>query len=594
MGFGMRYLRMFSNAVIAAALGSVYLSLLILQLNPNLPLYPGQLVPLVATVAVSYGFHLSAIFYALIVVRHLFASEEISPGWVSYRLLAGLFTAAAGGAAALMWLNLRGFGPMLDQTTARRMAAGASALTLCAVILLLLALVRYSFGPRGRGVGASLLALTTAGSLALPIMARGPGTPAPLESRQLDFDLDLGHQQVGDSPRVAIILLDGGSLDFVSAAAVEGRLPNFGKILDSGAAMHLATLRPTQPEPVWTSVATGKLPSKTGVRSSARYLVRSAPEPIELLPDYCFSHGLVQFGLVTEELHASPTVRVRTLWSILGGGGVSVGVVGWPLTYPAQPVRGYLVSDQFDRLGDSPLDPEDHAICYPPEILPVVRSAFESLGSGSLAMPPDVAWPVPRDVVAEVFSGRPFMTDRLYERIWLTLAAVERPRVTAVRFRGIDLAGHYYLRYARPRVFGDVTEAELRRYGRVVEASYVLIDDVLGRTIAALKPNDLLLVVSGFGMEPLGVGKRLLERVLGNRDLTGTHEAAPDGFVLAYGSAVAPGRKVRGSVVDVTPTVLYFLGLPVGRDMDGYARTDIFRREFTLERPITFIPTYDR
>ena len=30
-------------------------------------------------------------------------------------------------------------------------------------------------------------------------------------------------------------------------------------------------MRPTQPGPVWTSVATGKLPYKTGVRSSAVY-----------------------------------------------------------------------------------------------------------------------------------------------------------------------------------------------------------------------------------------------------------------------------------------------------------------------------------
>jgi len=75
---------------------------------------------------------------------------------------------------------------------------------------------------------------------------------------------------------------------------------------------------------------------------------------------------------------------------------------------------------------------------------------------------------------------------------------------------------------------------------------------------------------------------------------TSTHEPAPDGFLLAYGTAVAPGRKARASLADVVPTLLYYLGLPVGRDMDGYARTDIFRREFTIERPITFIPTYDR
>jgi predicted AlkP superfamily phosphohydrolase/phosphomutase len=105
----------------------------------------------------------------------------------------------------------------------------------------------------------------------------------------------------------------------------------------------------------------------------------------------------------------------------------------------------------------------------------------------------------------------------------------------------------------------------------------------------------VMLVVSGFGMEPMVLWKRLVERVIGDPDVSGTHDAAPDGFVLAYGAAVARGRlSTRASVVDVTPTILYFLGLPIGRDMDGYARTDLFRRGFTDERPITFIPTYDR
>jgi hypothetical protein len=77
-------------------------------------------------------------------------------------------------------------------------------------------------------------------------------------------------------------------------------------------------------------------------------------------------------------------------------------------------------------------------------------------------------------------------------------------------------------------------------------------------------------------------------------DLSGTHEGAPDGFLLAYGTTVGPGRYQRGSIVDVTPTILYFFGLPVGRDMDGYARADIFTRAFTTERPITFIPSHGR
>jgi arylsulfatase A-like enzyme len=64
---------------------------------------------------------------------------------------------------------------------------------------------------------------------------------------------------------------------------------------------------------------------------------------------------------------------------------------------------------------------------------------------------------------------------------------------------------------------------------------------------------------------------------------------------MAFGAPVARGRQdARASVVDIVPTILYFLGLPIGRDMDGYARADLFHRSFSEERPITFIPTYDR
>ena len=112
--------------------------------------------------------------------------------------------------------------------------------------------------------------------------------------------------------------------------------------------------------------------------------------------------------------------------------------------------------------------------------------------------------------------------------------------------------------------------------------------------MASLSPDDILFVVSGFGMEPLSLGKRLLERAVGNSELSGSHERAPDGFLIAYGRQVAPGKLSRASVVDIVPTILYFLGLPVARDMDGYARTDIFTPGFTAQRPITFIPSYDR
>ena len=66
---------------------------------------------------------------------------------------------------------------------------------------------------------------------------------------------------------------------------------------------------------------------------------------------------------------------------------------------------------------------------------------------------------------------------------------------------------------------------------------YGFIDTLVGREIERLGPDDVLLVVSAFGMEPLSPGKRVLEIIAGNPQISGTHERAPDGFVLAFGAS---------------------------------------------------------
>jgi predicted AlkP superfamily phosphohydrolase/phosphomutase len=184
--------------------------------------------------------------------------------------------------------------------------------------------------------------------------------------------------------------------------------------------------------------------------------------------------------------------------------------------------------------------------------------------------------------------------DRLYSRAMRELAAQMDPRLVALRYDGLDVVGHYYLRYTRPRTFRDVPEEERRRFSQVLDRYYAFIDSEIGAVLDTMAQGDLLVIVSGFGMEPLNPVKQAIGRLLGDPDFSGTHERAPDGFLLAYGAAAEPGRRERGSIVDVAPTLLYFLGLPVARDMDGYARADLFTRDFKAERPIVFIPSYSR
>jgi predicted AlkP superfamily phosphohydrolase/phosphomutase len=577
---------MLSNSVAAACVATAYVLVLVLNLNPALPLDLASLASLAATFGLFYAVHLTVICYILLVLRQLLAREVFSPAWISVSVLVWLSAMASAAGAALMWRNLRTFALVLDETTAAALERSTLVLAATAVLCVVLGLFRRR-DPEARWAWAFLLVLIIGGSVAAPLALRGPGTPLVLEARPIDAPLEV--TGVERSARVTVIAIDAASLDLITSATAEGRLPNFGRILDAGAVRHLATLHPTSAEAVWAAVATGKLPQKNGVRSTGLYQLADGGASVQLLPDYCFAHGLERFGFLVEQPYTSATFRTRTLWSILSTDGFSVGVVGWPLTRPAPLVRGYLVSDTYHRLALMPSGIDDASAVYPPELQSDALAAMESAAS-------DVPSVVSASLFDEARLATPERTDRIYDRIAQTLARARPAQVTLTRYQSLDPIGHYFLRYAMPSDFGDVTDEERRRLGGVLEHHYALVDEAIGRAMAAVGPNDLLLVVSGYGMEPLGLGKRLVERVIGDPDVSGTHEAAPDGFLMAYGGSVAKGRRLqaRGSVVDVVPTILYFLGLPIGRDMDGYARTDLFQRSFTDERPITFIPTYDR
>ena len=554
----MRFLRLLTNSLLAGALGAAYLTILVLQLNPQVPLASSTVWRWYLTLGLFYGVHLALLFYVTMLLREFFSLEIFSPGWISVRLLAWLAAAAAAAAGALMWLNLRGFPTLFDEAAARRFAFGAGATTASAVVLLGVAIAHYSYGRRGSRVGAALLSIAIVGSLALPIAARGAGGGPPLGARPVMLAPPLTRQPA----RISILLVDGASLEYVWPRVAAGRLPNFGRLLDAGASMDLATIRPTQPVPVWTAVATGMYPAKNGIRSASVYYARGDARPIDVLPSHSFSHILVRLGVVRDESASPDALRARPLWSVLGDYGISAGIVRWPLTYPAKPIDGFLITDRFHQMVGSMYEFDGRA-ASPADVVPLVRDAFAK---------PDLSrgW------------------DEAYARA-LRGAAVAHPvQVSAVRYQAIDTAAHHALRVEQ----GDATPGPDGRPLDAIDRAYADLDREIGSAFERLAAGDLLLVVSGFGMRPVNPVKRMAARLLRDPDVTATHEAAPDGFLLAYGTTIAPGRKPRGSIVDLTPTLLYFLGVPIGRDMDGYARADLFVPSFTAQRPITFIPSH--
>jgi hypothetical protein len=74
--------------------------------------------------------------------------------------------------------------------------------------------------------------------------------------------------------------------------------------------------------------------------------------------------------------------------------------------------------------------------------------------------------------------------------------------------------------------------------------------------------------------------------------LSGTHGRKTPGIFIAAGPEIDPTVEPEGlRVIDVSPTVLYAIGLPAADDFAGQARTEIFSKAFRNAHPLQTIPT---
>jgi hypothetical protein len=489
----MAYLRLLTNALLGGALGAVMGGHLLLFLNPSVPLTASTVVALGWRLLATVGVMLAAAFYLASLVRYLL--NRRSPGWLSLRLLTWMTTCVAGLGALLMWLNVSAFGAALPPDTARRMVLGAAVLATGTVVLLVIALVHYSFGRRGSRVGGTLYAIAAIGVVVLPLVARGPVVPRRPEVTLLAPDF-----AVRDTPggRAWVLLMDGASLDYISPAAASGRLPNFGRLLDTGASLTLFSIEPSQPEPVAAAVATGRYPSGNGVPSGATY--DGGPSlTLDLLPRYVFAYLLPRLGILREVPRRAGDIRAPTLWRMLGAAGMPTVIAGWPLATPMRGASGVVLSGVSAPAVD--LQARDRAL----------RAQFEA-----------------------ALDGR-------------------APLVYALRYGALADAGRDVL--TQPAGMGGRTLLDLQ---------YEFLDAQVGEMLARLADTDLLLVVSGYRLESASPLERLRHRLLDD-----------------------------AGIVDVLPTLLYYLGMPVARDIDGYPRTDLFVSAFTSERPVAYVPSYE-
>jgi len=172
--------------------------------------------------------------------------------------------------------------------------------------------------------------------------------------------------------------------------------------------------------------------------------------------------------------------------------------------------------------------------------------------------------------------------------------APDRVRAVFARFTGLDRVAHLFLRYHRPERFGNVTEEEIDRYGDVLPDYYRFLDAWLGALRPVAGPEALVVLVSPYGMRPVGIPTRMLQAVIGAPPVGGTHKGAGPGLLLAAGPQIrSGGRFERARAEDVVPTVLYLLDLPVGGDMEGQPLSALATDGFAEANALSAVPSWE-
>lgn len=347
-----------------------------------------------------------------------------------------------------------------------------------------------------------------------------------------------------------------------------GEMPFLKQLIERGAAGPLTTLQPVLSPMLWSSISTGHFASEHGI------------------------HGFTKTDENTGHMRpfGSMDRTARAYWNIASHHGLKSHVLNWFCSHPAEPVNGIFLSDLVSgairtsskiNLTESAIHPASKIpllkdwILRPNEIDPEVIRLFV----------PDFA-EIDQTKSKRLSSLAGVLAESLTVHNAAThIAEKEDWDVLSVYYPLIDHAGHGFMAFHPPQQ-DFVGDFEYRMYKDVMNSVYRFSDLMLGRLMALAGSDCNIILCSDHGffndhrrLRPGGKGRMILDQ-----------EHSPIGILVASGPSFEPGTKpVGASLLNIAPTILHTLGLPVGKDMPGRVLLEIMREE----QPVKMIPSWE-
>ncbi len=403
--------------------------------------------------------------------------------------------------------------------------------------------------------------------------------------------------------RVILFGVDGADWQVIEPLVKRGRLPSFRRFVEEGSTGVLRSMDPSASPSLWTTIATGVTPERHGIHG---FVVPRESKAAGGGPgarpggagtradDEPAVGGPEAIRPVTSDMRRAPA-----FWTILPRYGRTVGVVGWLVTWPAEPVDGFVVSSYLPYLYNwSTGRPLKGTIVegiprqtWPEDLISGLEADKvkpADLGEKDLRRfyDPDRVASLPASdrecIEGFVWS---LACDETYRHIGIRLFETRPVDLFAIYFGGIDVASHRFWKFAFPGALNyGVGETERAVLGGVLEEYYVYMDELLGEYLSRLRPQDTILVLSDHGFRPV--------LVPGRPTTSGHHRH--EGILGILGRGARRGHRfAEASILDVLPTVMILMDAPIARDLEGRVIEAALDPAFTAAHPPRFVDAYE-
>jgi len=534
-----RILKLLTNLVISSFVFNYFITILVIILNPFVQINKGDFIVLFLDLFVFYGplwiFVIWIIFYLL----QFFSEKKINVGIIKpptliHFLFFGFFISSI-----IIYLN---YDYYFIQFTKNIKSIFIEILLVNMIII-----IASIFLILSKSINKKWLQIAAITAMFIGLLNTFYLVNNKKESINIHYSKKVFKQNI--NPRkIRIVIMNGLSLNTINSIRTENKLLNFDYLLKNGVAGKISLFKPNLNISLLNSAFTGKLPSQLPYHSNYKFKFRSLQKEFNIFPRYIFFRysSKLKFSFFYKK-NDEPILDNIVKYYVKNKYKTQnlINPIYIPTYFSKNITNNTKFIKHFSEIIKNKNNPKYN----------LLKKTF-------------------------------FYDDYIKSRI-IELKDSDF-YYSVMQFKGLDIISKYFSQFYMSSIFGDIEAEDVNKYKWVLKKYYEFYDSIIGNLISSMGDDELLVLLSLYEYEPLPVWRRILANILGNREVYMYKSLSSVGTIFLYEkNAIKKGYPVQGmSIYDFFPTMIYYSGFTLSKDLNGKIIREIFLDDFLLNNPI--------